>query len=113
MLCCAASPPATPSARCKTACKRVVIVNGPRQAGKTTLVRDQLDAGGTCSFFTLDGILALAIRQRNEYAARRGLSLVISRYAIRNRQPTSRVVVTFGDNLPRTVRRAEVVAGPP
>src|SRR5437867_1128701 len=39
---------------------RVVVVNGPRQAGKTTLVRDQLhpDLGGT--FVTLDDDIELA-----------------------------------------------------
>lgn len=39
---------------------RVVIVNGPRQAGKTTLVRDQLDPEGLGSFFTLDDETQLA-----------------------------------------------------
>lgn len=39
---------------------RVVIVNGPRQAGKTTLVRDQLDTEGVGSFVTLDDETELA-----------------------------------------------------
>ncbi|CAN5550235.1 ATP-binding protein [soil metagenome] len=39
---------------------RVVIVNGPRQAGKTTLVRDQLEPRGAGSFVTLDDETELA-----------------------------------------------------
>lgn len=39
---------------------RVVMVNGPRQAGKTTLVRDQLDAESAGSFVTLDNETELA-----------------------------------------------------
>lgn len=39
---------------------RVVIVNGPRQAGKTTLVRDQLDPEGARAFVTLDDETELA-----------------------------------------------------
>lgn len=39
---------------------RVVIVNGPRQAGKTTLVRDQLHVPGRGSFVTLDDETELA-----------------------------------------------------
>ena len=39
---------------------RVVMVNGPRQAGKTTLVRDQLNLEGAGSFATLDDETELA-----------------------------------------------------
>lgn len=39
---------------------RVVVVNGPRQAGKTTLVRDQLNVPGRGSFVTLDDETELA-----------------------------------------------------
>ncbi|MBK5228385.1 MAG: ATP-binding protein [Actinobacteria bacterium] len=39
---------------------RVVIVNGPRQAGKTTLVRDQLDPEGGGAYVTLDDETELA-----------------------------------------------------
>lgn len=39
---------------------RVVMVNGPRQAGKTTLVRDQLHPEGVGSFVTLDDDTELA-----------------------------------------------------
>lgn len=39
---------------------RVVVVNGPRQAGKTTLVRDQLSPRTSGSFVTLDDETQLA-----------------------------------------------------
>ena len=39
---------------------RVVMVNGPRQAGKTTLVRDQLNLEGAGTFATLDDATQLA-----------------------------------------------------
>jgi len=39
---------------------RVVMVNGPRQAGKTTLVRDQLNLEGAGSFVTFDDETELA-----------------------------------------------------
>jgi hypothetical protein len=44
---------------------RVVLINGPRQSGKTTLVRDLMDFGPEATYFTLDDIASLSFAQRD------------------------------------------------
>lgn len=44
---------------------RVVLVNGPRQSGKTTLVRELIDFGGGASYSTMDDLTSLSFAQRD------------------------------------------------
>lgn len=44
---------------------RVVLVNGPRQAGKTTLVRELIDYGQEPTYVTFDDIASLSFAQRD------------------------------------------------
>jgi predicted AAA+ superfamily ATPase len=44
---------------------RVVLVNGPRQSGKTTLVRELMDFGPEASYITFDDIALLSFAQRD------------------------------------------------
>ncbi len=44
---------------------RVVLINGPRQAGKTTLVRDLIDFGAGTRYVTFDEITTLSYAQRD------------------------------------------------
>ncbi len=44
---------------------RVVLVNGPRQVGKTTLVRELIDFGPEASYTTFDEIATLSFAQRD------------------------------------------------
>jgi uncharacterized protein len=44
---------------------RVVLINGPRQAGKTTLVRELMDFGQEASYVTFDDIDALSFAQKD------------------------------------------------
>ena len=44
---------------------RVVLINGPRQAGKTTLVRELMDFGEEANYVTFDDISSLSYEQRD------------------------------------------------
>jgi len=44
---------------------RVVLINGPRQAGKTTLVRELMDFGEEANYVTFDDISSLSYAQRD------------------------------------------------
>ena len=44
---------------------RVVLINGPRQAGKTTLVRDLIDLGEGAEYLTFDDITTLSYARRD------------------------------------------------
>jgi len=44
---------------------RVVLINGPRQAGKTTLVRDLIDFGQEATYITLDDIAPLSFARQD------------------------------------------------
>jgi len=44
---------------------RVVLINGPRQAGKTTLVRELMDFGKEANYVTFDDISALSYAQQD------------------------------------------------
>jgi len=44
---------------------RVVLINGPRQAGKTTLVRELIDFGREASYVTFDDIASLSFAQQD------------------------------------------------
>jgi uncharacterized protein len=44
---------------------RVVLINGPRQAGKTTLVRELIDFGPEASYLTFDDLATLSFARRD------------------------------------------------
>jgi predicted AAA+ superfamily ATPase len=44
---------------------RVVLINGPRQVGKTTLVRELIDFGQEATYVTFDDIVSLSFAQRD------------------------------------------------
>jgi len=44
---------------------KVVLINGPRQAGKTTLVRELIDFGENTDYVTFDDIATLSFAQRD------------------------------------------------
>lgn len=44
---------------------RVVLINGPRQVGKTTLVRELIDFGQAANYMTFDDISALSFARRD------------------------------------------------
>ena len=44
---------------------RVVLINGPRQAGKTTMVRDLIEIGEGAEYLTFDDITTLSYARRD------------------------------------------------
>jgi predicted AAA+ superfamily ATPase len=44
---------------------RVVLINGPRQVGKTTLVRELIDFGQAANYVTFDDITSLSLARRD------------------------------------------------
>ena len=82
------------------AARRVTIVTGPRQAGKTTLVRGQLSAAATMRSLDEQGVLDAALEDPAGFVALGGRPLIIDEVQ-RGGEPLVRAIKAQVDRDPR------------